>query len=349
MKQLLLCTLLFTSLVACKRNIEEKLDANQIQIGVKNEGETPSALDVFALGDNIGIFTIETTNDGVFAPFIADNYGYTYNTPYWNPLNGTRTLKWQKDEPSIYFYAYHPYVNATAGPVKEVTPTSGDVNIKYELPTDQSATKVKENDLMLSVNKGVADAGFNRNDNGTNPITLSFKHKLCKLHFKLNVTKDADKVVAGGKAYVTEIIVSGKQIANTANLLLKAGTLSPVALEADTEGQVVWTGSKEVVVDQTLNNANTVSVTDLLILPFEPETDANMFTFKITYNDGTGDVNQYLKSKIEVPTQGNSAIPTFKENQYNILTVKANLSDSDIKIKAEIVDWDAKEFDITPQ
>ena len=299
-----------------------------MQFGYEATGD--GAMDSFVENDQIAMFVIDADKDPQFIDFNYANYVYKLTDVSWLPIDINKNLMWEQGAKPVFVYSYSP-IAAVNTPITADNTSTTVFNVN--MPLDQTSTNLKTLDLLYTQNKGANDEGLTFENNGSENVILSFKHKFCKVSISVFVKK-ADDII--GNVTLKSVQLKGTQLANEAKFDLHNAALNIVA---PVQEQTTHS-TKDVVLiptdDFVENNAYKV---ELIVLPFKPKNNTTEFAFFVNYINRDGEtIDKELTVKLPEYFEGGTQI-TFNENMQTVIKATLLLSDDKILINNTITDW----------
>lgn len=349
-KNLLLYAMVGGCVLSCKRHVtpitEPQIDPNEVVVTAVSDNKKENAPvsrgsipDAFGEGSFVGLYTC-LKSDGTI---LQANARYGYNIPTWSPEDKTQKLRYHETDEAIYIYGYHPH-DRTKGTTTSVSANQQSVN--FRVRNNQSTSdSLQLSDLMWVGATGVAADGTQTMDGyhrQGKPIDLLFRHKLCKLNFKLKIIDSKPFTNSPDKVILKEINVKSKDFALNATLDIKSGSLTNIPVL--TTDSVYWRAPGEGLLMDVYRDADVavvVPITDMIIIPFVATEGGSSFNFKF-------DIGGYpvaFQKKIDVysgnlyPSAPSGNKMRFAQNDYNQFTVTIDVSRDYVMLDAKIAPW----------
>ena len=298
-----------------------------MQFGYEATGD--EAMDSFVENDQIAMFVIDADKDPQFTDFNFANYIYKLTNVSWLPIDSDRILMWEQGAKPVFVYAYSPIAAANT-PITAENTSATVLNVN--MPLDQTSTNLKTLDLLYTQNKGANGEGLTLENNGSENVILSFKHKFCKVSISVFVKK-ADDI--DGNVTLRSVQLKGTQLANEAKLDLHNAALNIVAPAQEQTTH----STKDIVLIPTDDfvEINAYKV-ELIILPFKPKNKTTEFAFVVNYNNNGVNTDKILRVKLPEYLEGGTQI-TFNENMQTVIKATLILNRDEVLINNTITDW----------
>lgn len=367
-KRLLIYALVVVGVMSCKSRVspeDPQNDPNEIIVTAVSDdnkqsnvqGSRVSIPDAFGEGSYAGLYTCLKADGSI----LQANSRYGYNIPTWSPEDKTQKLRYHETDEAIYIYGYHPH-DRTKGTTTSVS--ADQTNVSFGIRKNQSTSdSLQLSDLMWAAATGVAPDGSTTMDGyhrQGKPIDLLFRHKLCKLNFRLKIIDTKPFTNSPNKVILQEINLKSSDFALNAVLDVRSGILTniPVATidsvywrapGSYANGDYVKGGGLLMDVYTDVDAVVVVPITDMIVMPFVATNGGSSLNFKFEI-DGhpvafQKKIDVYSGNSYPSAPSGNKM--RFEQNDYNQFTVTIDVSRDYVMLDAKIAAWsDGNAFEL---